>query len=156
MNTAYFTGASQHPPKQVKFDFFYMHSVTSSIFFSSFIKQSWISTANKTKLLEYKGRIDLFTYVSRGAPQPLLDEITQYVPKQRSSASDWNPIIERAKIFEDDGHASKLIRALANAERICAPWEKSEKFRIKGDMWLKLGNMGMYLLHPFDILVRGF
>ena len=143
MHTVYFTGASQHPPKQIKFDFYYIHSLNSSIFFSSFIKQSWISTANKAKLLEYKGRLDLCVYASRGAPQPLLDEITQYVPTQPSSASDWNAIFERVKVYEDDGHACKLVRALAHGERICGPWEKSDKFRIKGDMWLKLGNMGM-------------
>ena len=120
-----------------------MHSVTCSVFFSSFIKQSWISATNKAKLLEYKGRLDLCLYVSGGAPQLLLDEITHYAPKQPALASDWNAIFERVKVFEDDGHACKLVRALAHGEKICAPWEQSEKFRIKGDMWLKLGNMGM-------------
>ncbi|KAI9847964.1 MAG: hypothetical protein M1837_001481 [Sclerophora amabilis] len=138
----YFTAGAQRPPKQVKFDFYYMHSVNCSIFFSSFLKQPWISTANKVKLLEWKGRLDLCLYASRRSPTLLLDEITNYVPKH-PQASDWDAIIERAKVFGDDGHACKFVRALAHAEQVCAPWEHSEKFRIKGKMWLQLGNMAI-------------
>ena len=142
----YFTGGAQHPPKQIKFDFFYMHAVNSSLFFSSFIKQPWISTANKVKLLEWKGRLDLCLYASRGSPTPLLEEITNYVPKgQPSSSSEWSTIFERVNALDDDGHACKFIRTLAHAEQICAPWEGSETFRIKGDMWIQLGNMGRSL-----------
>ena len=56
----------------------------------------------------------------------------------------WSGIIDRVLRVKDDGHASKLIRALAHGERICKPYEKSEKFRIKGIMWEKLANMGMF------------
>jgi hypothetical protein len=85
--------------------------------------------------------MDLCQYASRRAPTPLLEEIENYVPK-REEASDWDAIFERVNKIDDDGHACKLVRALAHGERLCAPWEQSEKFRIKGGMWLKLGNMG--------------
>lgn len=126
----------------MKFDFYFMHSVNASIFFPSFMKQTWISKESKAKMIEYKGRMDLLQYASRRSPMPLLDEIVHYKPKCKD-ASDWNSIIERVNRIDDDGHASKLVRALAHGERFCRPWEKSEKFRIKGGMWLQLGNMGM-------------
>jgi hypothetical protein len=38
-------GASQRPARKRKIDFFYMHTLTSSIFFSVLIKQDWICRA---------------------------------------------------------------------------------------------------------------
>ena len=44
--------------------------------------------------------------------------------------------------FEDDGHSSKLIRALAHGKRVCKKWEhNNDAFRIKGDMWDQIGHM---------------
>ena len=120
-----------------------MHSVTSSIAVSSLINQPWISTSNKAKILEYKGRLDLLQYASRGCPKLLIGEIENYVPKVKE-ASSWDDIFERVNMIDDDGHAAKLVRALAHGQRICAMWEKSEGFRIKDGMWLQLGNMGRY------------
>lgn len=72
------------------------------------------------------------------------------MPK-REEASDWDAIFERVNKVDDDGHACKLVRALAHGERICAPWERSQKFRIKGRMWLQLGNMGKVFLLLFSL-----
>ncbi len=118
-----------------------MHSVNSSIAVSSLMKQPWISPSNKSKILEYKGRLDLLQYASRGCPQLLIEEISSYIPKKKE-ASDWDAIFERVNQIDDDGHAAKLVRALAHGQRNCAPWEKSEAFKIKDKMWLQLGNMG--------------
>ncbi|KAK3046290.1 hypothetical protein LTS18_013403 [Coniosporium uncinatum] len=134
----YYTGGAQHPPKQVKFDFYYMHCVNCSIFFSAFLKQSWLSTESKVRLLEWKGRNDIAMYASRRSPKPLMDEITNYRPKEPSG---WDAIFERIKNLEDDGHGSKLVRALAHGQEVCKPYEQKENFRIKGDMWLQLGHM---------------
>ncbi|KAF2179887.1 hypothetical protein K469DRAFT_715987 [Zopfia rhizophila CBS 207.26] len=134
----YYTGSAQHPPNQVKFDFYYMHCVNASIFFSSFLKQSWLSSANKIRLLEWKVRIDLAMYASRRSPRLNPSEITNYRSKRDSN---WTEIFERVKEFEDDGHASKLVRALANGEKACKKFEDKEGFVIKGDMWRLLGNM---------------
>lgn len=142
---AYFSGAAQRRDKAVKFDFFYMHCINCSIFFSAFLKQDWLSDANKVRLLEWKARNDITLYASRGCPDLLLDEIANYKPsKPTSTATDpWHDIIERVKNFEDDGHGSKLVRALAHGQQICKPYENKENFRIKRDMWLQLGHMAI-------------
>ncbi|KAL8804190.1 MAG: hypothetical protein Q9182_002732 [Xanthomendoza sp. 2 TL-2023] len=139
----YFTGSAQHPPKQIKFDFYYMHCVNSSIFFSSFVKQSWISTKNKIRLLQFKGWLDLAMYTSRRAPELLLDEVVNYHPKQPDGS--WEDIFQRVIEHEDDGHVSKMVRALRHGEHICAGYDDDSRFRVKGDMWLKLGHMGEYV-----------
>ena len=138
--TAYFTGAAQNPPKLVKMDFFYMHCINASIFFSSFLKQAWLNDENKIRLLEWKVRNDLALYASRGCPRLLLGEIKDYTPK---ISSGWAGIFERVKNFDDDGHAAKLVRALAHGQVICKPYENKDAFRIKGDMWLQLGHMAI-------------
>ncbi|MCJ1417686.1 hypothetical protein MMC32_004030 [Xylographa parallela] len=140
----YFTGGAQHPPKRVKFDFYYMHCVNCSIFFSAFLKQPWISSANKVRLLEWKSRLDLTMYASRHCPPPLLDDITNYQPREAGkSGSAWEGIIHRVFNHPDDGHVSKLVRAIAHGAQVCKPFEGSEKFRINGKMWLQLGNMAI-------------
>lgn len=142
INTAaYFTGAAQRKDRVVKFDFFYMHCLNSSIFFSSFLKQDWLSDANKARLLEWKVWNDLAMYASRKSPELLLDEIKNYKPKQ---PSDWTGVIERVRRMEDDGHASKMIRALANGQQACAPYEAKLDFRLKGDDWLQLAHMTIH------------
>lgn len=116
-----------------------MHCVNCSIFFDAFLQQSWISDENKARLLEWKGRIDLCMYTSRRSPEPLIDEIVNYKPKIPGS---WDKVFERVQNLPDDGHASKLVRALAHGEAICKPYENDPKFRIQGSMWLQLGHMG--------------
>jgi len=46
----------------------------------------------------------------------------------------------------DDGHSSKLVRALANGERVCQEYEdapEAKDWKIKGDMWLNLAHMAI-------------
>lgn len=140
IGTVYYTGGAQHPPKQIKFDFYYMHCVNCSIFYHAFLDQTWISDQNKSRLLEWKGRLDLCMYASRRSPEPLTDEILHYRPKVPSS---WNGIYDRVRKHEDDGHASKLVRALAHGEKLCEAYDSRDPlFRVKDDMWLQLGHMG--------------
>jgi hypothetical protein len=117
-----------------------MHCVNCSIFFSTFLKAPWLSVPNKVRLLEWKVRNDLNMYVSRGCPRLLPSEISNYKSKKESS---WDDIFERVRRFEDDGHASKLVRALAHGEQVCGKYEGKEGFVIQGDMWRKLGNMAI-------------
>ena len=121
-----------------------MHAVNCSIFFSAFLKQDWLSQHNKIRLLEWKGRNDLAMYASRRSPEPLLDEIINYRPKipSKEGENPWDSIIERVKMHEDDGHAAKLVRALAHGQVACRPYEGRKGFKIKGSMWLQLGHMG--------------
>lgn len=141
----YFTGSAQHPPKQIKFDFYYMHCVNCSIFFSRFVKQPWISEHNKVRLLEWKVRLDLCMYASRRSPKPLLEEITNYKGKQQSSLDG---IIKRVIEHNDDGHAAKLVRAIAHGGEVSRPYEDGENFRIKNGMWLQLEHMGKWSILP--------
>ncbi|KAL6155196.1 hypothetical protein ACJQWK_01262 [Exserohilum turcicum] len=63
----YFTAAAQHPPHSVKFDFFFMHSVTSSIFFSAFLApSSSLAPGVQRRMLEWKVWHDVSLYVSQG------------------------------------------------------------------------------------------
>ena len=122
-----------------------MHSVNSSIFSSAFLEKSWMSDSDKVRLLEWKGRFDLAMFASRRAPKPMMDEITYYKPKEPSTGSDpWANLIERIKEHPDDGHAAKLVRALANGQRVCQKYEDQKGFRIKDKMWLQLGHMGKF------------
>lgn len=116
------------------------HCVNSTIFYSAFLKLPWLSDANKIRLLEWKVRMDLAMYASRRCPDMRLDEIRNYKPQQ---PSDWNGIESRVCAFLDDGHASKLVRALAHGQAICEKYEDSEKFRVKHDDWLQMGHMAI-------------
>jgi hypothetical protein len=143
----YFTACAQAPPKQVKFDFYYMHCVNASIFFPVFNEQSWLSTENKVRLLKYKGWLDLAMYASRRSPKLLLEEVSTYVPaKLEARDTEWGGIFRRLwELSDDDGHAIKLGRAVRNGELVTQEWVKGagndEEFRIKDFMWEKIGNM---------------
>ncbi|CAN9111464.1 unnamed protein product [Alternaria alternata] len=137
----YYTAAAQRPPHQVKFDFFYMHCVNSSIFFSAFLSPaSSLSPAIQCRLLEWKVWNDITMYVSRGCPSLLINEINSYAPTKDSGIGE---VIKRVNKVEDDGHACKLVRAVANAEAVCKKWEGKEGMLIKGDIWRKIGHMAL-------------
>ena len=130
-----------------------MHCVNCSIFYNAFLKGApWISDGDKARLLEWKGRLDLCMYASRRSPEPRMDVIEKYKPKHPSTVKDtstgvgtWERIFTRVVRHNDDGHAAKLIRALAHGESICAAYDMDDPlYRIKGDMWLQLGNMGRF------------
>jgi hypothetical protein len=115
-----------------------MHSVNASIFFSAFLEQEWMRVEDKVRLLEWKGRLDLAMYASRGCPELRLEEVTGYEAKR---AWNWEEIVKKVDVMEDDGHVPKLIRALKNGEERCRDFEGREGFPIKGEMWLQLGRM---------------
>ena len=146
---AYFASAAQHASrkKQVKFDFFYMHAVNCSIFFSAFMdgkQDGWLKNEDRVRLLQFKAWSDIAMYVSRGSPELLLDEVTGYTPKQPNDG--WAEIFARVDGLPDDGHSSKLVRALANGERVCREFEgkdEAKDWMIEGDTWLKIGHMAI-------------
>lgn len=140
----YYTAAAQRPPKQVKFDFYFIHCVNSSIFYSTFIALSYLTPAIKARLLEWKGRLDLVMYASRQSPRLYLEEIATYVPKEMEERdAGWAGIYRRLWNTHDDGHAVKLARAVAHGEKVCGTeeLERKEWARVKGFMWAKIGNM---------------
>jgi len=121
--------------------------VNSTIFLSSFLHQTFLSLAQKRRLLEFKVRMDLAMYASRSSPAINLSEIHTYAPLHpsttTSSADPWDAIIARVNEFPDDGHAAKLVRALAHGQKICEPYEGREEFRVKGRDWLRMGHMAI-------------
>lgn len=126
-----------------------MHCVTSAIFLASFISQPWISKQNKLRILEWKGRVDLMMYASRGAAELRREEITSY-----KSKLSWEEVFAQAINHpREDGHASKFVRTLAYGEKLCKPFELDEKYQeaflVRGDMWIKLANMGEFFNSGF-------
>lgn len=140
--SAFMAGAAQHPPNEVKFDFFYIHSINCAIFFPAFLKQDWLTTESKIRLLEWKTRIDLADYTRCGLPKLRLSEINDYVPKHKNK-SDWEQVISRVNAFDDDGHASKLIRALAKGHEFSGPFERGSDMQIVGENWKKEAAMAI-------------
>lgn len=136
----YYTAGAQHPPNMVMWDFYFMHCVNCSIFFPAFNKLDWLSDENKTRLLEWKIRMDLAMYASRKCPDIHLDEIRKYKPRQPGG---WDGIQDRVCNFFDDGHSSKLVRALAHGQKISKPYGSRDEFRIKHDDWLQMGHMAI-------------
>ncbi|KAF2448756.1 hypothetical protein P171DRAFT_428775 [Karstenula rhodostoma CBS 690.94] len=137
----FYTAAAQHPPSIPKFDFFFIHVTNASIFFSTFLSLSFISAATKRRLLEWKVRSDLAMYASRASPPLLMDDLTSYESSDKDDS--WERVIERVNALPDDGHASKLVRALAHGEQVCKKFELKEGFVVEGDMWRRLGNMAV-------------
>ena len=142
----YLTGAAQRPEKEVKLDFFFMHSVNASLFFSAFNKQTWLSLENKVRLLEWKGRIDLLTYASRLAPKLDPDETLNYKP--RKDGMTWASLIERVnRLKYDDGHIAKLVRAPAHGSQVCAPYQDQTelftRFPLNERAFLQIANMAI-------------
>lgn len=140
---AFFAGAAQHQGRKRKIDFFYMHNVTSSIFFTVLIRQDWIKLEDRVRLVEWKARLDLAWYAVSGCP--LLDgsAISGY-SNPESDGLGWMELFDAVVKEHDDGHAVKFIRALKNGEGAAREYEEGEweaYFPMKGDMWLRLARM---------------
>ncbi|KAL8871367.1 MAG: hypothetical protein Q9174_002786 [Haloplaca sp. 1 TL-2023] len=69
-----------------------------------------------------------------------MDEITNYKPVHPDQAT-WPAIYDRILDQSDDGHGSKLLRALSYGEQSSKGYTDEARFPIQGDMWLLLGNM---------------
>ncbi|KAJ5318023.1 hypothetical protein N7508_002531 [Penicillium antarcticum] len=133
----YYTSAAQRSTREMRLDFFFIHCVNSSIFLSKIVNLPYLGQRSKLRLMEWKGRIDLLMYVSRGTPELFVDEVAKYPIKE-----DWPQIFERAVSHStDDGHLAKLARAVAHGQRVCQGIEN--KMPINGDMWLRIGNIAV-------------
>ncbi|ETS76961.1 hypothetical protein PFICI_10835 [Pestalotiopsis fici W106-1] len=141
--SAYTAGAAQRAGKARKIDFFHMHNTTSSLFLTVFLNQPWISTEDKVRIVEWKGRLDLVWYAACSAPDLNVDHVIGYKPAQ-SAGWGWKELYEAINVAHDDGHLAKIVRALKNGEEVSRPFESgegAEAFPIKGDSWLKLAQM---------------
>ncbi|KAL2697476.1 hypothetical protein AAEP93_011380 [Penicillium crustosum] len=135
---AYYISTAQRPNKEVKFDFFLIHSANLSIFFPKLMALPLLNQQAKLRMLEWKGRMDLLMYVSSNSPDLLINEVIHYPVN-----NDWLTIFARCAAHPiDDGHLIKFVRALAYGERVCQE-SGGQSLPISGDMWLRIGNMVM-------------
>lgn len=151
---AYFTACSQFPSKKPKFDFYFMHCMNCSIFFSAFLDpqhDAWLNMEDKKRLLEFKVRLDLAMYASRRAPQLYLDRVNEYSSKNHEGQG-WDEIFAVVNAYEEDAHASKLIRAVGNGNRVSKEYEGGDdvSFMIQGITWLKIARMAMDSLEDLE------
>lgn len=140
---AYFAGAAQREGRKRKIDFFYMHNVTSSIFFTVLIRQDWIRLEDRVRLVEWKARLDLAWYAVSGCA-PLYGHALSHYSNPASDGMGWAELFRAVNQEHDDGHAAKFIRALKNGEEVAKEFERGKweaYFPMKGDMWLRLARM---------------
>jgi hypothetical protein len=135
-------GAAQMPPKEYKLDFFLIHNLNCSIFFPSILKQNWMSTENKVRLLEWKGRFDVISYAARGCPNLVESEILDYQPKRPQHG--WANLFQRVNDLDDDSHVTKFLRGMAHGEQFCEPYDfGKERFPLTRSMWLRIAHMAI-------------
>ncbi|KAK9438010.1 HypA [Metarhizium brunneum] len=140
--SAFLAGASQRSDKAPKIDFFHMHAVTSSIFVTVLLRQTWISHENKVRIVEWKGRTDLLWYAASRCAAPRVEEIVEYEAKA-SSSMGWSELYRAINKMHDDGHVAKFVRALKSGQDVSRPFEKQNPamFPLQGDAWLNLARM---------------
>ncbi|POS73081.1 hypothetical protein DHEL01_v208524 [Diaporthe helianthi] len=135
---AFLAGAAQRPGKATKIDFFFMHCVTSSLFISVLVDQDWISTEDKVRLVEWKGRLDLVWYITCGLPDLHAESITGY---NVGAERDWDQLYNLVNEQHDDGHVAKFVRALKNGQDLERKLGGDFAPAVHGDMWLKIARM---------------
>ncbi|KAJ5934084.1 hypothetical protein N7466_003631 [Penicillium verhagenii] len=146
--TLYWTSLAQRPEKQIRFDFFLMHSITAGSLWPVFNHVSWISPEMKGRLLEWKGRADLMLYCQCGAPA-LINELATYQPRLPSG---WSEIFRRACDYKDDGHLVKFIRGIATAELISRKFAAKPHFMLKSEAeFLQIAHMVMDSAERFNL-----
>ncbi|KAI1819633.1 HypA protein [Xylaria intraflava] len=134
------SGAAIRAGKEPRFDFFLMHHITVAPIFIAINAQPWIPTAVKARLLEWKIRLDILEYPARACPEVSLEKIISYVPKPETQ-KPLADLISRVQALHDDGHVSKLIRAIAICEEAGKPYEDKPAMKIKGALWTKVNQL---------------
>lgn len=145
--TVYMTALAQRPDKAVKFDFFFMHCANTSYFFSVFNHMTWISQPVKARIVECMGRLHLLMYASAKAPELRPQDLLDYEPEKPAG---WESIYARAAEYADDGHTSKLIRAIKNGAIVTADLEDAPGIRLKRADFLTMAHMVMDSVEAMD------
>ncbi|KAG5956219.1 hypothetical protein E4U57_002776 [Claviceps arundinis] len=140
---AYVAASSQRPGRKRKIDFFYMHMVTSSLFFSVIGAQDWIPLNDRIRMVEWKARLDVAWYVVCGCADIQQLALTAYNDPV-TDGMGWDDLYAAVVKEHDDGHVGKMIRALKNGQEAARPFENGpyrQAFPLHGDMWLKAARM---------------
>lgn len=101
------------------------------MFLSALVALPRIGNEAKARLLESFGRYMILLYAAEGSPH--LD-MTRQSP---AGPGGWKDTVARITTYCDDGHASKMIRALAHAEKVCEAYEGQPGFAVAGQGYLK-------------------
>lgn len=114
------------------------HHLNSAPIFLSFNKHAWIPTHIKTRLLEWKMRLDLINYVARRSPALQPDLLRTYRPRDGPDlVAKPKALLSRFHGIDDDGHIIKVARSLLIAQETLRPYADREWVRIKDDReWL--------------------
>ncbi|KAI0908992.1 HypA protein [Ustulina deusta] len=135
------TGAALRQGKEPRFDFFLMHLVNVCPLFLTINAQEWIPTASKVRLLEWKIRFDLLLYAAQGCAPVSLEKITSYIPKEKTRKPTID-LLPRIYALHDDGHVSKLVRAIGVCQDESKTYEDRAWLQIKGEgLWDKLSQL---------------
>jgi hypothetical protein len=138
--------AAQKRGKAPRFDFFLLHSTNCAIFLSAILESDWMDDEETARLFTGFGRMNVLLYIGMGSPALDLSIVRNHVPKFQYK--DWAAISERIINHPDDGHASKMIRALIHAEKVSAPYKDDPAFLMKGDDFIKTANAIIDSLNP--------
>ncbi|KAK4669952.1 uncharacterized protein QC763_207450 [Podospora pseudopauciseta] len=135
---AYILGAAQHPGKVEAIDFVMLHMSTLGIFYPTFMAQDWISNENKKRMLQWKAWGDAVMYAGCGCPKLYPERVTGYTPKRPQDG--WPELCHRANVYGDDGHISKVIRAMLNTQELPEP---VEGFPLAKKDFLKIAHLAL-------------
>ncbi|KAF2221585.1 hypothetical protein BDZ85DRAFT_301818 [Elsinoe ampelina] len=130
---------SQHPSllKRPKLDFFLIHLLNASFFFPRFLSFPWLAETNKLRLLEWHARHAVLLYMGMRCPALHPEAVSREVYHPLKQHRTWDGVFEAVKTWPDDGHASKVVRALAHGERICGPYEGEGWCVVESGEWLR-------------------
>lgn len=142
-NCAYISGAAQHPRKKPSIEFFMMHSTNLSTFYQTFTSAEWLSLEQRARLLTWKGWMDMVLYAANGCPELHHERIAKYQPK---APGPFDSIIKRVNRYPDDGHTSKLIRALLHAYKLSSSsprYHSNGDFPLRPEEFVQIAHMAM-------------
>ncbi|RFU32256.1 hypothetical protein B7463_g4058, partial [Scytalidium lignicola] len=140
--------AAQRPDKMEAMDFFFMHSVSVSLWLRVFLGLDWLSDSIKCKLVETKGRLDLVLHGQNKTPALYPDRIFNYKPK--NPADGWAEIFARARRYREDGHGAKLIRGLKHAEDVSRKFYGLPGLELQPQYCLTVAHMVMDSIERMD------
>ncbi len=139
------SGKSRGPDCGRKMDFFGMHGVTSSLSVTVMVRQPWISTADKARLVERKTRLDLACYIASGTPELREQNVLGYEPTLSKDIMDWDALYAAVRGEHDDGHAAKFVRAVKNGEDVTAQFSQESGVAtllpVRGGSWFRLAQL---------------
>ncbi|KAK6405978.1 hypothetical protein LTR95_018710, partial [Oleoguttula sp. CCFEE 5521] len=104
------------------------------MFLSALAALPRIENDAKAHLLESFGRYVILLYAAEGSPHLDMTPVNQQSPL---GPRGWVDTVARITTYCDDGHALKMIRALAHAEKGCEAYEGQPGFVIARPRHLK-------------------